>query len=90
VLEEWRQNRTAAGRAAEAHWQLMMKGSKYADRMPIGLESVIRSVPASTVKGFYQRWYRPEHMAIVAVGDFQVWPRGRPGARCSLHEQGCT
>lgn len=43
---------------------------QYADRLPIGLESVIRNVPAATVKSFYQRWYRPEHMAVVVVGDF--------------------
>ena len=38
--------------------------------MPIGLEDIIRKVPASTVKAFYDRWYRPENMAIVLVGDF--------------------
>lgn len=44
--------------------------SQYAERLPIGLESVIRTVPAVTVKSFYQRWYRPEHMAVVVVGEF--------------------
>ena len=43
---------------------------QYAERLPIGKESVIRNVPASTVKAFYQRWYRPEHMAVVVTGDF--------------------
>lgn len=45
-------------------------GSRYSERLPIGLEKVIRSAPAEVVKGFYQKWYRPEHMAVVAVGDF--------------------
>ena len=45
-------------------------GVQYADRLPIGLEKVIREVPASVVKAFYERWYRPQNMAIVAVGDF--------------------
>ncbi|BFI24966.1 hypothetical protein MPTK2_1g16670 [Marchantia polymorpha subsp. ruderalis] len=54
----------------EAHWLLMMKGSQYADRQPIGLESVVRNVSAKTVQEFYQRWCRLNHMAIVAVGDF--------------------
>jgi zinc protease len=44
--------------------------SQYANRQPIGLEKVIKNVTASRVKDFYHRWYRPEHMAIVAVGDF--------------------
>ena len=27
-------------------------------------------MPAATVKAFYQRWYRPEHMAVIVMGDF--------------------
>ena len=45
--------------------------AQYADRLPIGLESVIRNVPAATVRGFYSRWYRPENMAVIVVGDIQ-------------------
>lgn len=70
VLEEYRGGRNALGRMQEAHWTLMMKGSRYADRQPIGLEKVIRTVSAKCVKNFYRKWYRPEHMAVVAVGDF--------------------
>lgn len=70
VLEEYRGGRNAMGRMQEAHWVLMMKGSKYADRLPIGLEKVIRTVSAETVKSFYHRWYHLKNMAVVAVGDF--------------------
>lgn len=70
VLEEWRMGRDSRGRAQEAQWKLMLQGTQYADRLPIGLESVIRNVPAETVKAFYDRWYRPENMALVAIGDF--------------------
>ncbi|KAJ7536029.1 hypothetical protein O6H91_12G054400 [Diphasiastrum complanatum] len=70
VLEEYRGSRNALARMQEAHWLLMMKGSKYADRQPIGLEKVIKTVSAKCVQDFYHRWYRPEHMAIVVVGDF--------------------
>ena len=45
---------------------------QYADRLPIGLESVIQNVPADVVRAFYERWYRPENMAVVAAGDFDV------------------
>ena len=37
--------------------------AQYADRLPIGLEKVIREVPADVVKAFYERWYRPQNMA---------------------------
>ncbi|GIL48315.1 hypothetical protein Vafri_4598 [Volvox africanus] len=70
VLEEWRMSRDAGGRLQEAHWKLIFQGSKYADRLPIGTEAVIRRGPANTVRSFYERWYRPENMALVAVGDF--------------------
>lgn len=66
--------RQAGSRASQALWALMHQGSKYADRMPIGLESIIRNVSASTVKEFYDRWYHPAHMAVVVVGDFEVRP----------------
>jgi hypothetical protein len=35
-MEEWRMSRDAGGRSAEAHWKLIMDGSLYADRLPIG------------------------------------------------------
>ncbi|KAL6755922.1 Metalloenzyme, LuxS/M16 peptidase-like protein [Haematococcus lacustris] len=70
VLEEWRMARNAQGRAAEAHWRLIMQGSRYEDRLPIGKEQVVKGVSAETVKAFYERWYRPENMAVVVVGDF--------------------
>ena len=50
---------------------------RYADRLPIGLEKIIRGVSAPTIKAFYERWYRPENMAVVIVGDMEdageVW-----------------
>lgn len=71
VMEELRGRRNASGRMQEAHWSVLMKGSRYAERQPIGLEKVIKGVPAEVVKAFYKRWYRPENMAVVAVGDFE-------------------
>lgn len=44
---------------------------QYAERLAIGLESVIRNVPATSVKDFYDKWYTPENMAVVVVGDFK-------------------
>ena len=46
--------------------------AQYADRLPIGLEKVIREVPADVVKAFYERWYRPQNMAVIAAGDFDA------------------
>ncbi|CAI9259574.1 unnamed protein product [Lactuca saligna] len=70
VMEEYRANRNANGRMQDAHWLLMMEGSKYAERLPIGLEKVIRTVSPETVKRFYTKWYHLQNMAVIAVGDF--------------------
>lgn len=43
---------------------------QYAERLPIGLEKVIRTVSADTVKQFYGKWYNLHNMAVIAVGDF--------------------
>lgn len=70
VMEEWRSGKDSRGRVAEAQWKLMMQGTKYAERLPIGKEDIIQGIPASKVLAFYKRWYRPENMAVVAIGDF--------------------
>ncbi|KAM3383216.1 zinc protease PQQL-like isoform X1 [Capsicum galapagoense] len=70
VMEEYRGTRNANGRMQDAHWVLMMEGSKYAERLPIGLEKVIRTVSPQIVKQFYKKWYHLQNMAVIAVGDF--------------------
>lgn len=70
VMEEYRGSRNANGRMQDAHWILMMEGSKYAERLPIGSEKVIRTVSPETVKEFYRKWYHLQNMCVIAVGDF--------------------
>ena len=56
---------------AEDYWKQLVQGSKYAERMPIGLEDVIRGANGALVRGLYARLYRPSQMAAVIVGDFE-------------------
>ncbi|GAB4852721.1 hypothetical protein Ancab_016933 [Ancistrocladus abbreviatus] len=70
VLEEYRGGRNASGRLWEARWVSILEGSKYAERLAVGLEKVIRTVPCDVVKQFYKKWYSLHNMAIIAVGDF--------------------
>ncbi len=69
VLEEWRGGLGADSRIRDQEFPIVFKGSKYAQRLPIGLPEVIRNATPAPLKRFYHEWYRPELMGVVAVGD---------------------
>ncbi len=70
VLEEWRGDRGAENRMMQQWLPIAFKGSRYAVRLPIGNEHSIMTATPSRLRGFYDTWYRPDLMAVVAVGDF--------------------
>jgi zinc protease len=69
VIEEWRGRLGASSRLTDQQVPVLFHKSKYAERLPIGKPEIIKSAPAERVRAFYTRWYRPDRMAIVAVGD---------------------
>jgi zinc protease len=70
IMEEWRLSRGAGARLQDKLLPVILKDSRYADRLPIGKTDIIQNAKAETIKKFYSDWYRPELMAVVAVGDF--------------------
>lgn len=70
VIEEWRIGQGAGERMRRQFWPLLFKDSRYALRLPIGKKEIIETTPQSAIKAFYADWYRPDLMAVVAVGDF--------------------
>ena len=70
VGEEWRLGRGAYERVANKQYPVLFYQSQYANRLPIGKKEVIDTAPHPVLKKFYQDWYRPELMAVIAVGDF--------------------
>jgi len=70
ILEEWRLGLGAGERINNAQFPLLLKGSRYADRLPIGQPEIIRNVNPERLKQFYADWYRPDLMAVIVVGDF--------------------
>src|SRR5882672_2148310 len=70
ITEEWRLRRGAGARMQDKQFPILFKGSKYAERLPIGDMEVVQSFKHERLKKFYEDWYRPELMAVVAVGDF--------------------
>jgi len=69
IVEEWREGLGAGERMQAKYVPVLLKGSKYADRIPIGKVDVIKSFPHDTLRRFYKTWYRPDLMAVVVVGD---------------------
>lgn len=77
VLGEWRARLadTASTRfQRETMKRIFGKDSRYVDRFPIGDPDLLRKANPAELKRFYEDWYRPDLMAIIAVGDFDpVW-----------------
>lgn len=69
VLEEWRGGLGAESRIRDQQIPVIFKGSKYAERLPIGLPTIIEGANPAPLKRYYRDWYRPDLMAVVAVGD---------------------
>lgn len=70
VKEEWRLGRGAQQRVLDQQIPILLQGSTYAERLPIGKPAIIDSAPPEALVRFYRQWYRPDLMAVVAVGDF--------------------
>jgi zinc protease len=72
VHNEWRLGEGPSQRMITRSLPQMYPGSKYGERMPIGLMSVIDSFKPQTLRAYYQKWYRPDNQAIIVVGDIDV------------------
>ena len=72
VIEEWRGRRGGQARIQDQQFPVIFYGSHYAERLPIGDTAVLQGAPPGVLRRFYDDWYRPDLMAIVAVGDFDA------------------
>jgi zinc protease len=72
ITEEWRLGRGASARLMDKQFPVLLKNSRYAERLPIGKIDIIKNFEYETLKKFYRDWYRPDLMAVIAVGDFNV------------------
>jgi zinc protease len=71
ILEEARlRGKNAQERLQKLVLPTILNNSRYAIRLPIGKEDIIKTADVATMKSFYHDWYRPDLQAVVAVGDF--------------------
>ena len=69
IIEEWRLGLGAEERMLQKYLPVLLKGSRYANRVPIGKVEILQTFPYDTLRSFYKTWYRPDLMAVVVVGD---------------------
>ncbi len=69
ILEESRLGKGAEERMFKKIFPGLLKGSLYAERLPIGKDSIIKTFKYDAIRRFYRDWYRPDLMAVIVVGD---------------------
>jgi len=69
VIEEWRGGLGAGSRIRDKQIPVLFWHSRYAERLPIGKPDILRTFPPARLKAFYDAFYRPDRMGVVAVGD---------------------
>jgi zinc protease len=71
ILEESRLGKGANDRMFKKIYPKLFEGSKYAKRLPIGQDSIIKNFKPDAIRRFYKDWYRPNLMAVIVVGDIE-------------------
>ena len=72
VIEEWRLSRGADERMMKQTLPVQYKGSRYAERLPIGTKEILEHFSPGALLRFYKDWYRPDLQAVIVVGDIDV------------------
>jgi len=73
ILEEYRSRELGAGtRMRNKYFPKLLNNSKHVERLPIGKKEIIENFKPEAIRRFYKDWYRPDLMAVVAVGDVDV------------------
>ncbi|MCK6372732.1 pitrilysin family protein [Zoogloea sp.] len=71
VIEaEWRARQGPGQRLSPRLISAILPGSHYPERNPIGVMEQVQAAEAPRLKAFYERWYAPGNMHVLAVGDF--------------------
>ncbi len=71
ILAEKLDRDSADYRSVVASYAFYYTGTLLPERLPIGTEEIIRSASRPDFVDFYDTWYRPERLAVIALGDLE-------------------
>ncbi|ADD67749.1 peptidase M16 domain protein [Denitrovibrio acetiphilus DSM 12809] len=69
IVEEWRMRNDYKTRLRNMRRDILLAGSKFPDRKPIGDMDVVKGATRELLKGYYDKWYTAENMSVIVVGD---------------------
>jgi zinc protease len=72
VLAERQSRESPETKAGEAVGRFNTPEMRAVNRLPGGTPEALAAAMPDTLRAFYDRWYRPEHAVLVAVGDQPV------------------
>lgn len=72
IVEEYRTRLGAATRMQSKYLNKLAYKSLYSERLPIGTLENIENFEYESIRRFQDDWYRPNLMAVIAVGDLDV------------------
>ena len=73
LLEEWRlRDQGFWGRYQRGVTDHLLDGTAFENREPLANPEQLETITSEGLRAFFDAWYRPDTMAVVAVGDFDV------------------
>lgn len=72
IHQEWQMRTSASMRIFERTLPKLYPGTKYGERLPIGLMSVVDNFKYKELRDYYHKWYRTDNQAIIVVGNVDV------------------
>jgi len=72
ILAEKRERDSVYYRTFKKSLEFELPGSLFNQRFTIGTEPVIKKADRKLLKAYYDKWYRPDNMALIVVGDFKI------------------
>lgn len=69
VIAEGNEGKGAQKRISDAVRETFFAGQRLSIRPPIGENNTLNNATSKSVQAFHKKWYRPENMVVVVVGD---------------------